>query len=120
MRKFCVRGVFVEVLSFMGMWNLTQSSQRSQRHHTRLYADGFALMCRCSLRLESGVKPPHSKLVGEPAVEDGLVGVDAAVAEEGPVAALVFALGGIAFDHQDFFFVVAGFGNYLAVWRGDE
>src|SRR5260370_6729841 len=50
----------------------------------------------------------------EPAVQDGLVGVDAAVAEEGPVAAGFFAFGGIAFDDENFFLVIRSFGNHLA------
>ena len=46
------------------------------------------------------------KLFAEPAVEDGLVGIDAAVAEEGPVAPRVFAFCGIAFDDKNFLLVV--------------
>src|SRR5215470_5061067 len=61
-----------------------------------------------------GTETKGSTSVGEPAVEDGLVGVDAAVAEERPVTAGVFALGGIAFDDEDLFLVAGGFGNQLA------
>src|SRR5258705_82884 len=71
---------------------------------------------------------PNSECVGaesmlfvaERAIEDGLVGINAAVAEEGPVAAGLFALSGIAFDYEDFLFVVGGFGNDLAERVGDE
>src|SRR6202158_118314 len=50
----------------------------------------------------------------QPAVQDGLISVDAAVAEKRPIAAGVLALGGIAFDDEDFFFVVGSFGDHLA------
>src|SRR5258708_38276526 len=40
----------------------------------------------------------------QPAVQDGLIGVDAAVAEKRPVAARVLALGGGAFHGEGFFF----------------
>src|SRR6266567_3408045 len=42
----------------------------------------------------------------EPAIEDGLVGINAPIAQEGPVAASVFALGGIAFDDENLLFAV--------------
>ncbi len=60
------------------------------------------------------------KSFAEPAVQDGLVGVDAAVAEEGPVAAGFFALGGITFDDENFFFVVRGFGENTAERIGNK
>jgi hypothetical protein len=43
-----------------------------------------------------------------------LIGVDAAVAKEGPVAAGFFALRWVAFDYQNFFFVVRSFGEDAA------
>ena len=49
-----------------------------------------------------------------------MVGVDAAVAKEGPVTAGFFALSGIAFNDEDFFFVVRGFGENAAEGIGDE
>src|SRR5260370_12262007 len=58
--------------------------------------------------------------VTEPAVENGRVGVDAAVAEEGPVAARLFALGGGAFARENFFFVVGSFGNEFAQGVADR
>src|ERR1700724_969623 len=42
----------------------------------------------------------------QPAVQDGLIGVDAAIAEKWPVAARFLALCGVAFDDEDFFTVV--------------
>jgi len=48
------------------------------------------------------------------------VGINAAIAKERPVAAGVFTFGGIAFDHEDFFFIVGRFGNGLAEGIGDE
>src|SRR6267378_1880085 len=42
----------------------------------------------------------------QPAAQDGLIGVDAAVAEKRPVAACVLAFCGIAFDDEDFLFIV--------------
>src|SRR5712692_11582303 len=58
--------------------------------------------------------------VAEPAVEDGMVGVDAAIAQKGPITAGFFALCGVSFDDEDFFFVVRSFGNDLAEGIGDE
>ncbi len=49
-----------------------------------------------------------------------MIGVDAAVAEEGPVAARFFALRGVALDNENFFFVVGGFGEDAAEGIGDE
>src|SRR5438132_11583519 len=65
-------------------------------------------------------KEKSTLLFAEPAVQDGLIGVDAAVAEEGPIAARVFALGGIALDDENFFLVVRSFGNHLAKGIGNE
>src|SRR5260370_30998145 len=48
----------------------------------------------------------NNLFVAEPAVEDGLIGVDAAVAQKRPVAACFFALSRVALHHQDFFLVV--------------
>ena len=59
-------------------------------------------------------------LVAEPAVENGLIRVDAPIPQEWPIASLFLDFLGIAFGDQDFFLVVAGFGNYLAVRGGDE
>src|SRR5712692_9321219 len=56
----------------------------------------------------------------EPAIQDGLIGIDAAVAEKRPVAARVFTFCGIAFDDEDFFFVVRGLGDDLPEWIRDE
>src|SRR5580704_12703837 len=56
----------------------------------------------------------------QPAVQDWRVSIDAAVAKEGPVAAGVFAFGGITFDNKDFFFVVCGLGNNLAEGIGHK
>ncbi len=54
------------------------------------------------------------------AIQDGAVGIDAAIAKERPVAASVFALRGIAFDDEDFFLVVGSFSDDLAEGIGDE
>src|SRR6266852_4076036 len=59
-------------------------------------------------------------LVAEPAIEDRLIGVDAAVAQKRPVAARFLTLGGIAFDDEDFFLVVRSFGDDLAKRIGDK
>src|SRR5258707_14872509 len=56
----------------------------------------------------------------QPAIQNGAVGVDAAVAEEGPVAACVFAFCRVALDDEDFLFIVGGFGDDLAERIGDE
>src|SRR5260370_40238249 len=56
-----------------------------------------------------------SKLfVPEPAVQDGLIGVNAAVTEEGPVAARFLALGGGAFYDEGFFLLLGRLWNELA------
>src|ERR1700730_14995288 len=59
-------------------------------------------------------------LFAQPAIQDGAVGIDAAVAEERPVATSVFGLRGVALDDEDFFLVVGSFGGDLAERIGDE
>jgi hypothetical protein len=56
----------------------------------------------------------------EPAIGDDGISVDAAIAEEGPIPASLFALGGIAFDNENFFLVVGSFRENLAEGIGDE
>src|SRR5919109_1079642 len=63
---------------------------------------------------ESTERNGHAALFfAKPAVQDGLVGIDAAISEERPVAARLFALCGITFDDENFFFAVGGFGHNL-------
>src|SRR5229473_1335949 len=62
----------------------------------------------------------NTLFIAEPAVEDGLIGVDAAVAEEGPITAGFFAFGGVAFDDENFFLIVQSFSNDLPEGVGDE
>jgi hypothetical protein len=59
-------------------------------------------------------------LFAEPAIGDDGISVDAAIAEEGPIPASLFALGWIAFDDENFFLVVGSFGENLAERIGDE
>src|ERR1700758_3290833 len=108
MRKFSERGVFVDGFGFIGLENLTQSAQGAQSLRVVQH------------RAQTEVCATEIKSVGKPALQDGLVSVNAAVSEKGPVATLVFAFRRVAFDNQDFFFAVAGFGNYLAVWSSHE
>src|SRR6058998_1527619 len=49
----------------------------------------------------------------EPAIEDGLIGVDAAIAQEGPVPARFLALCRVAFNDEDFLFVMGSLGDNL-------
>ncbi len=56
----------------------------------------------------------------EPAIRDGMVCVDASIAQEWPVSARVFALRGIALDDENFLFVVRSFSDYLPKRIGDE
>ena len=49
-----------------------------------------------------------------------LIGIDAAIAQKRPVAAGVFALGGITLDNQNLLFVVGSFGNDSSKWICDE
>src|SRR5271155_3073009 len=83
----------------------------------------------CALKYWRGVTPRKRRqaaahqmylrcLCANPAGEDWLVRIDAAVAQERPVAPLVFAFCWIAFDYENLFFAVAGFGNHLSVRRG--
>src|SRR3954469_22086200 len=58
-------------------------------------------------------------LIDEPA-GDRTVSVDAAVAQEGPVAANVFHLLGVDFADQDLLFVVRGFGKHHAEGIAEE
>ena len=50
----------------------------------------------------------------EEAARDGRVGIDAAVAQERPVAARLFNQAGIDFGEENFFLVVRGFGQDAA------
>lgn len=59
------------------------------------------------------------ELVDEAAGDVG-VGVDAAVAEKGPVLARGFDEGGIEIGGEDLFFIVRGLGEDAAEWVGDE
>ncbi len=56
----------------------------------------------------------------EKAFGDALIGVDAAVAKEGPVAAGVFEKLAVDFGEEDLFFVVRGLGEDAAEGVGDE
>jgi len=51
---------------------------------------------------------------------DSAISIDAAVAEEGPVAANFFHLPGIAFDDQDLFPIMRCFGENAAEWVTDK
>src|SRR5260370_36078235 len=55
----------------------------------------------------------NNLFVAEPAVEDGLIGVDAAVAQKRPVAAGFFAPSRGALDDADFFLFVRRFADDL-------
>src|SRR5690242_16885914 len=56
----------------------------------------------------------RARSFGEPAVQNGLISVDAAIPEERPVASRVLAFGGIAFHDQNFFLFRAGLRDDLA------
>src|ERR1700761_3260338 len=56
----------------------------------------------------------------EESLHDGLVGVDAAVAQEGPVAARVFEQAQVDLADEDLFLVVRGLGNDAAEGIGEE
>src|SRR5258707_5763419 len=60
------------------------------------------------------------RLFAQPAIQNGAVGVDAAIAEKRPVAARVFAFCRVALDDEDFLFIVGSFGGDLAERIGDE
>src|SRR5204863_5027906 len=86
----------------------TKREERKSRSEKRLSAENRNCTGKSTL------------LFAEPAVEDGLIGIDAAVAQERPVAARVFALGGVALDNENFFVVVRGFGDDLPKGVGHE
>src|SRR6266849_3459210 len=56
----------------------------------------------------------------EPSLQNGGVGVNAAVAQEGPVAANILDAARVALDHKDFFLVGGGLGEHLPEWIGHE
>src|SRR5579871_1053521 len=56
----------------------------------------------------------------EPAIEDGLIRVDASIAEERPVAASFFAFLWITFDDENLFLIATGLRRDLAERIGDE
>src|SRR5437879_2589144 len=71
----------------------------------------------------NGVEPVGAvgmRLFAQPAVQDGAVSINAAIAEKWPVAARVFAFCGITLDHEDFLFVIGRFSGDLAERIGDE
>ena len=49
----------------------------------------------------------------QPAVENRGIRINAAVAEERPIAPHFFALRRVAFNDEDFFFVIGSLGDYL-------
>src|ERR1700676_2088675 len=90
-------------------WRVTSDEWRAKEEHRRGTAGAG----------EAGGINTRT-LFAEPAVGGGLVGVDAAVAEERPVAASVFAFRWVAFHDENFFFVIGGLGDDLAEGIGDE
>src|SRR2546425_8789438 len=56
----------------------------------------------------------------EQAASDGSVGVDAAVAQEGPIASSLFQVAQVNFADQDFFFVVRCFCQHLTERIAEE
>src|SRR5260370_1239216 len=58
-------------------------------------------------------------LFAEPAIQDGSIGIDAAITKEWPIATRIFAFGGVALDDEDFFFIVGRFGDDFAEKVGD-
>src|SRR5207245_7646848 len=62
----------------------------------------------------------ESGLIAVPASENWLVGIDAPVAQERPVAAGFLAPGGVAFDDEDFLFIARSFGDNLTERIGDK
>src|SRR5579862_5337965 len=55
-----------------------------------------------------------------PSLQNRGVGIDAAVAEERPIAARFFDLRRVTFNDQDFFLLGGTFGEDTAKWIGDE
>src|SRR6267154_1830605 len=108
MRKPSARGVLICGDGFIGKEFNTEITKDPER----------AEKAKNGKRKE--VTEKSTLFVAEPAIEDWLIGVDAAVTEKRPVAASFFALGGIAFDDQDFFLVVGGFGDDLAKRIGNK
>src|SRR5208282_5014675 len=66
------------------------------------------------------ISRPKSILLINQAVRDGRIGVDAAVAQEWPVAANVFQRFQIDVADQDFLTVVRGFGEHAAEWIAEK
>src|SRR5579862_4643673 len=56
----------------------------------------------------------------EPTVQDGLVRINPAVAQERPVAASLFAASRVTFDHQNFFLLAASLGKNLPERIGNK
>ncbi len=61
-----------------------------------------------------------SRFFVEETLLDSLIGVDAAIAEEGPVAADIFEMGEIDFAVQNFFSIGGGFGDDYALRIAEE
>src|SRR5579885_2151341 len=78
---------------------------------------GWHPVARHQLAMSRGDR--HGRLEPETAHQI-LVGVDAPVAQERPVAAGLFDTREIALDHHRLFAIVRGGRDYLAEWIGDK
>src|SRR5690349_4758280 len=72
-----------------------------------------------SERTEKGRKE-NTLFFAEPAIENRLVGINAPIAQERPIAAGVFAFGRIAFNDENLLVAVGGFRNDLTERIGDK
>src|SRR5215475_13245697 len=74
----------------------------------------------CENQVDEGLWSAKKRSFAEPAIENGLIRVNAAIAEKGPVAARLFALFCVAFDDEHFFFFATGLRGDLPKGIGDE
>jgi len=88
--------------------NLTQKSRRTDSGERRTENGERRTENGMKNRKEKkkGEESKETTLIAEPAIENGRIRIDAAVAEKRPVTASVLAFGRIALDDQDFFLVV--------------
>src|SRR5262249_45874228 len=81
---------------------------------------GVPILRAYGSRVDAGLPSKLDRSFAKPAVENRLIGVNAPVAEERPVAASLFGFLRVAFDDKDFFFFAPGFRCNLAKGIGDE
>src|ERR1019366_2247564 len=78
------------------------------------WRNGFPIPRASGTQVQREWKALRARASLEPSLQDGRIGINAAVAEERPVPANLLDAAGIAFHNQDFFLVRGRFGEHLS------